>query len=411
MQNKIFIKNIQKSFSLKTAYALVFSLLSLTGVNGQNWHPLNSGTTEKLNCIQFRLSYQNTMAGWAVGYNNTGLVTQDGGDNWASSISSNVDNFCVYFTIVDFGHVAGSFYRLWYTDAGGLWWYPHQPTFSQNYYGVWFDYRYNGWAVGDNGVIIQSTNEGWTWLGNISGTTNTLRAVQGIDSTTVWSVGDSGTILKTSNSGSNWIAQTSNTTNDLKSLSFTSRDKGWICGRNGTILHTDNGGALWTPQTSGILNNLNGIYFTDSLHGWAVGDAGIIISTTNGGLNWHSENSGTTVNLNSVNFYNKNNGWACGDSGVILRRDSAEVNTVVFNSSAASPDVIVYPTLATDVINLKFTYQAPSHFTFTLFDHTGKKVMEGNDTEKIKISSLAKGAYILEIINEDRIVRKKFFKQ
>jgi photosystem II stability/assembly factor-like uncharacterized protein len=76
-----------------------------------------------------------------------------------------------------------------------------------------------------------------------------------------WAVGDGGTILHTSDGGTTWTAQTSGTTNLLSLVEFTDANTGWAVGVGGTILHTSNGGTTWTAQTSGTTNFLTGVEF------------------------------------------------------------------------------------------------------------------------------------------------------
>ena len=71
---------------------------------------------------------------------------------------------------------------------------------------------------------------------------NTLLSVKFISSTAGWAVGQDGTILRTTNGGTTWIPQTSGTTEWLNSVHFTDNNTGWTVGDGGTILKTTNGG-------------------------------------------------------------------------------------------------------------------------------------------------------------------------
>src|SRR5437660_8132005 len=66
-----------------------------------------------------------------------------------------------------------------------------------------------------------------------------------------WAVGDGGTILHTSNGGSTWSPQTSGSNSSLLGVAFPDATNGWAVGSPGTILHTSDGGSTWSPQTSG----------------------------------------------------------------------------------------------------------------------------------------------------------------
>ncbi|RMH31265.1 MAG: hypothetical protein D6690_16970 [Nitrospirae bacterium] len=60
-----------------------------------------------------------------------------------------------------------------------------------------------------------------------------------------WAVGDEGTILATTDGGATWQAQRSGTKAWLSSVAFVSPCQGWAAGENGTILTTADGGATW----------------------------------------------------------------------------------------------------------------------------------------------------------------------
>ena len=55
--------------------------------------------------------------------------------------------------------------------------------------------------------------------GRTSGTTNALRGISCLSSTTCWAVGDLGTIIATTNGGTTWPSQNSATTANLNSVS------------------------------------------------------------------------------------------------------------------------------------------------------------------------------------------------
>jgi len=77
-------------------------------------------------------------------------------------------------------------------------------------------------------ILIQFTTlaqEGW-FLQNPLPQGNTLYSVYFTDSNTGWAVGDFGAILKTTDGGTSWTLQSSGTTNDLESVYFTDSNTG-----------------------------------------------------------------------------------------------------------------------------------------------------------------------------------------
>ena len=83
------------------------------------------------------------------------------------------------------------------------------------------------------------------WQQLNSATQSYLYDLHFVSETTGWAVGQEGTILKTSNGGNSWIQQNSGTATNLRSVFFLNDQLGWIGGQNGIIIKTTNGGDHW----------------------------------------------------------------------------------------------------------------------------------------------------------------------
>lgn len=112
-------------------------------------------------------------------------------------------------------------------------------------------------VVASNTAMLQGTvcsgaqSTGWCWqrpkpVGGV------IADVFFIDATTGWAVGDAGQILKTSDGGATWSGQRSGVSTRLTQVRFASATTGWAVGDNATILRTVDGGATWSPQASGV---------------------------------------------------------------------------------------------------------------------------------------------------------------
>ena len=143
-----------------------------------------------------------------------------------------------------------------------------------------------------------------------------------VDNKTGYVIGNDGVILKTTDGGDKWVGQNSNLIENLTCMFFVDKNTGWICGANGTILHTIDGGQNWLIQTEN--NSFIDIYFIDSNKGFAVG--GGLYCTENGGKTWEKKgitdlvikyNSYDFSRLNSIYFLDNQNGYAISlnDSG------------------------------------------------------------------------------------------------
>jgi photosystem II stability/assembly factor-like uncharacterized protein len=169
-----------------------------------------------------------------------------------------------------------------------------------------------GWIVGENGIILRTTDGGTSWQTQSSGTTVYLNDVSFTDANNGTVVGDNGIILRTTNGGSTWQSQSSGTTYILHGVSFTDANTGTVVGQGGTILRTTNGGSSWLPQSNQTTAFLRGVSFTDINNGTIVGSGSLIFRTTNGGDIWSGLASGTTWSLENVVFTDTNTGIAVG---------------------------------------------------------------------------------------------------
>jgi len=222
-----------------------------------------------------------------------------------------------------------------------------------------------GYACGDNGAIIKTTNGGQTWTqlnagtvenlwdmkiipgGNgqkliVVGASNTVRksvdggqtwqtqtipfqpgsfvfGIQCIDSSNYYACGGdfatyTGAILKTSNGGQTWTKVAVPNTIFLDKLAVKGSDIIAV-GTNltpsdGSINKSTNGGTAWSTvnTSSSIITN---IWTSTSMKAVAVGLGGQIWKTTDGGNNWTSH-SFNGMDLYGIQFKDSLNGFACG---------------------------------------------------------------------------------------------------
>jgi photosystem II stability/assembly factor-like uncharacterized protein len=221
-------------------------------------------------------------------------------------------------------------------------WTPQISTTSTHLYSIYFADRYNGWVVGENGLVLHTTNSGNTWTAQTSNTTAILNSVCFATKYKGWAAGNSGKIIYTSNGGTTWASQTSNTVNNLMGISFVDTLNGWAVGVNGTLLHTSNGGLNWNIQSSAVYPSSNAVKFVSKTKGWAVGNMGRIIYTSDSGTNWITQTSGTTLNLLSVSFPDPNHGWAVGINGTVLHTSNSGSTWTAKNSGITDALLGVY---------------------------------------------------------------------
>jgi len=196
--------------------------------------------------------------------------------------------------------------------------------------------------------VAQSQREGWAKIP--SPTNKTLKNLHFIDTQTGWAAGEGGTIIHTSNGGNEWVVQNSTVQTFIVDIFFINENLGWaLTFRDvfpfGTItLKTTNGGDTWIAENYPDENAfMNTIFFFDSLNGWIGGT--YIASTTNGGVTWAEADVDSSIisglPVYNFNFYNRQFGYACGGyldlAGVIWRTTNYGES---WSATGVSPDQV-----------------------------------------------------------------------
>lgn len=186
------------------------------------------------------------------------------------------------------------------------------------------------------------------WLRMPSPTGRILTRCTFVDTVFGWAAGDSGTIISTTNGGNFWSVQSSGIEfYAIDDIFFLNRRLGWAVSNdyffNGTfMLKTSNGGVNWSsyrfPDTTVVIGS---IYYTDSLNGFASGFSGKIFRTTNDGINWNEcfiDTAGCAFLFgfpkNRIDFLNASTGFMCGGQmdiqGIIWRTTNSGLLWNVF---------------------------------------------------------------------------------
>lgn len=188
-----------------------------------------------------------------------------------------------------------------------------------------------GWAVGKNGTILHSTDQGRSWKLQASGTSQAILAVSFADDRVGFVVGSSGTILRTRDGGLSWEKQSSGIKDNLFGVWAFSKTEACAVGSFGTLVSTSDGGATWTKykfpwekliprlgeEIGGLVEpHLYAVHFVTPAIGWIVGEFGLVLHTRDGGQTWTSQRSGAQLGqLFGVIFRDERTGWAVGQGG------------------------------------------------------------------------------------------------
>jgi photosystem II stability/assembly factor-like uncharacterized protein len=280
-----------------------------------------------------------------VGFCSPSQALAQSGWQWQNPLPQGHFLSAVKFINADYGWAVGNFGTIIHTTNGGTTWITQTSGTTNDLLGISFADANNGAASGgyyspisgSGGIILHTTNGGTTWVAQLIDTTYWFNDISFTDA-------NNGTatradkILRTTNGGANWVTQLTNAMSELLGISFTNQNNGTVVGSGGTILRTTNGGTNWVTQTSGTTNDLLEVSFTDANNGTAVGHAGAgtILRTTNGGTTWITQTSGTTGYLLGVSFTDANNGTVVGVAGTILRTTNGGTTWVTQTSGTTN---------------------------------------------------------------------------
>ncbi len=184
-------------------------------------------------------------------------------------------------------------------------------------------------------------------------------------------VGEQGTVLLSDNQGDDWQQAPVPVSVLLTAVHFTDDQYGWTVGHDGVVLHSRDGGASWQRQLSGeqlnrlrvdqlrqALSELEGtaepaadrlerlryalddaeaalqdgpavplldVWFRDRDTGFVIGGYGLILKTTDGGRSWqsldHQLPNPDRFHLNGLLADSRGRLWIAGEAGLLLRSD------------------------------------------------------------------------------------------
>jgi photosystem II stability/assembly factor-like uncharacterized protein len=189
-----------------------------------------------------------------------------------------------------------------------------------------------GYAAGDFGTLLKTTDAGATWTGIPTGITSTLSRVDVISPMSV--VIGGGCSARRSNDGGATFDRLPFTPSELsckqgiESMAFPSGNVGFILLHDGTLLSTSDGGSSFSRKTAIPNSRAKGgnqsptdIFFTSTTNGVAVSTAsgapGAIYHTVDGGNTW-TQVPNAAGSFRSVWFADANTGYAVGDGSLLF---------------------------------------------------------------------------------------------
>lgn len=182
-------------------------------------------------------------------------------------------------------------------------------------------------AVGDQGVILLSDDQGVSWRQAASPVSSMLTAVSFSDARQGWAVGHDGVIVHSQDGGEQWQVQLQG--NQLNQLRVEQLSAWLAQGGDPAIdlpveelaLYLDD---AQVAQEEGPTQPLLDVWFADGQHGWALGAYGLLLHTVDGGQQWqiysHRLPNPDRFHLNAILAVDRQL-FIAGEAGVLFRSD------------------------------------------------------------------------------------------
>jgi len=229
----------------------------------------------------------------------------------------------IFFLNEQLGWAVGDNGAIVHTSDGGASWEEQSTGLPNNMNDIHFETESRGWICCDSGVVL-STFDGTNWIPSETGFSDDLNGISLASTSHGWTVGNGSLILKTGNGGFNWVQQTCPFTGTVTGVDAITPQIAFATGTSGEIIRTLDGDN-WASTPTGVTVDMNGVSFVSESTGWAVGNHGTILKTVNGGDSWIEQESGVTGDLLGVSFFDETHGWIVGEEGIVLySEDSGE---------------------------------------------------------------------------------------
>ena len=244
-------------------------------------------------------------------------------------------------------------------------------------------------AVGDNGLVAYTSDNGTTHTDTVDGT-YTLNAISCVDSTHCWMVGNGGLIQYTSNPTVNpptWSTQTSNTGANLYGISCPTTTFCEAVGANGTLLQST------TPTTGGWVimgantgDDLDGVSCPDATFCSESGsngdshDTGSAPTVTSVSPTSGSTAGGTSVTITGTNFdsaYAVKFGTVAASSYTV--NSSTSITATSPAESAATVDITVSTTFGTSATSAADQFQFKAGYSSQILSNTPQDYYRVNE--------------------------------
>jgi photosystem II stability/assembly factor-like uncharacterized protein len=302
---------------------------------GANWTYLTQAPENRIYQNMYTLTFKDENNGLAFGgggYEGSIVArTTDGGVNWIP-----VQNGMGY--TVRTSYVIGD--KVWIAGTGGVGYCSNYGESWQLLSRIAGSTLYSLKVAGDNiiatgydGIVLRSTDKGYTWNSNYAAVGNVCNSINDlymVNSSLGFAARNNRLVSKTTDGGISWtkvLTDSNVATLPITGTYFFDENTGFAVGRVGTnvdaIYKTTDGGLTWNLKTNTVQKNLNDIIFTDQNNGVIVANDSKIVYTSDAGSSWQAAPIkdlpvGLEVDIYDVEFSSPSYGVAVGEKSVFI---------------------------------------------------------------------------------------------
>ncbi len=286
-----------------------------TSNGGANWN--TSATVPKIDVV----SFYDALTGIALDGKNVYKST-NGGQTWTEIAPNGLSNSA---NDVTFGTTADVLVAATLnakpnisTDGGMTWNAITTPLVNQRSHSVVALSDSEFWIGNDLSGVMHSTDGGMTWTETCGPTRNVIQDVFFVNRNTGFAIGQKGLLLRTTDAGAHWNDISFGSRSYLCIFGLNANDL-WI-GTSQRILHSDNAGDTWTEAVVFPGGNINDILAISHDRILAASTSGTIYLSKNAGMTWDSVYS-SGLQMRSLSRIDDQHMMATGYNGVIVRSD------------------------------------------------------------------------------------------
>lgn len=224
------------------------------------------------------------------------------------------------------------------TTNGGANWTEKQIGFNGHFYKFAEPSKNNFFAVGEFGALYKSSDNGEVWKKVIIPTTINLRSIWMDSLFNGWVVGDRGFTASTTDSAKTWNIQILDSTKHLFDIASLDDGRKIIIGSGGYIAVSGSNNNIFSTISSPTSASLQSVkVFNNSV--WIAGDSGTVLSSTDGGSIWQDISIPLNIKLNDIHVVNAHSLFVVGENGKIFYTNN-EGNNWYAQYSADSHDLL-----------------------------------------------------------------------